>query len=89
MKSAIEKLFHGQLGNFEFVNRSEKEESDLDEVVKNDKKLMEIIKDNHEAMDIFMQLKEAIEKCDCDELLRFYKEGFRNGFLLALDVLDE
>lgn len=89
MKSAIKKLFFGKLGNFEFIKRSAEEERGLDEVIENDKKLTEFIKDNQEAMQIFIKLKDAVNKSNNAEVLCFYREGFRNGFLLALDVLDE
>ena len=86
MKSAIEQLFNGTFAQIEKIKSSEEL---LTAVIECDEKLKELLKDNQEALDAYEKLRNALDKSDCEELLAFYKEGFRNGFQIALDGMDE
>ena len=50
---------------------------------------MELLKDNEEALALFEKFKRAMEENADEEVFAFYKEGFRNGFQIALDGINE
>ena len=89
MKSAITELFYGKFADIERVKTSEEHKKSLNVVIECDEKLTELLKDNAEALITFERFKRALDDCDGEETLAFYKEGFRNGFQIALDGMDE
>ena len=89
MKSAIEQLFYGTFADIEKIKLSEKQLKSLDDVIECEEKLTELLKDNAEAAALFEKFKRALDESTNEETLAFYKEGFRNGFQIALDGIDE
>ena len=89
MKSAIEKIFYGTFANIENLKPSAEESQHSAIAVECDKKLQELLKNNEAALTLFEQYKQAADESECAELLTFYKEGFRNGFQIALDAMNE
>ena len=89
MKSAILELFHGTFAQIENLKPTAKQIKSLDLVIEYDEKLTKLIKDNQEALDVYKQFKHAMEESTYAETVTFYKEGFRNGFQIALDAMDE
>ena len=88
MKSAIEEIYYGNFGTrdpdfgkeYSQAIKKEKETADA---------LLEIIKDNAEAVKLFEEYQDAEGTTLCIEVRGHYKQGFRNGFRIALDGLDE
>ena len=89
MKSAIEKLFYGSFKGVEALKLSEKQRKYLNVIVECDEKLTALLKDNQEAGELFERFKCAVDENAGAEALGFYKEGFRNGFQIALDGAKE
>ena len=89
MKSAIEALFNGTFADIEKLRPTQKQLKSLDDVIKCDEKLTALIQDNEEALKLFEQFKRALDEQQGEETYTFYKEGFRNGFQIALDGMDE
>lgn len=89
MKSAIQALYYGKFAQIEKLKPTERQLKNLDIVMECDEKLTALLKDDNEALAIYGQFKRAMEENVCEESLTFYKEGFRNGFQIALDGLDE
>lgn len=59
------------------------------EAKKKEKELMEILKDNVEAVNIFKEYLFAEREKAFEEMRSSYKSGFRSGFRIAIDALDE
>ena len=89
MKSAIEQLFYGTFADIEKLKLTEQQLKSLDAVIECDEKLRELLKGNEEALGVFEKFKRAVDDNAGEEVLAFYKEGFRNGFQIALDAMDE
>ena len=89
MKSAIQKLFYGTFADIEKLQPSKEQLKSLDIVIECDEKLTAILKENHEALQLFEKFKRAMDDNAGEETFAFYKEGFRNGFQIALDGMDE
>ena len=89
MKSAIEEICYSIFAQSEKMKLSEKQKKSLDLVIECDEKLTEMFKDNPEALKLFERFKHALEDNTSAEAFIFYKEGFRNGFQIALDGMDE
>ena len=89
MKSAIREIFYGRFADIENLKPSEEQLKSLDVVIECDEKLTALFKDNQEVLDLFEKFKRALDDNAGAEAFAFYKEGFRNGFQIALDVMDE
>ena len=89
MKSAIEEIFYGRFADIEKLQPSEKQLKSLDVVIECDDKLTALLKDNQEVLALFEKFKRALDDNAGAEALALYKEGFRNGFQIALDAMDE
>lgn len=87
MKSAIEEMLFGNRGNLDSIKNSEEGEKLLDEVVATDEALR--AKLDLEQTELLKKFQQAIDDASFQDNIEYYKEGFRFGFLLALDVLDE
>ena len=88
MKSAIEQMCFGLRGTYESVKTSEKYSQLMDKVCQIDNKLTEKLKDDKEMIELYRQFKDAMDETACEECETFYKEGFRFGVLLGIDVSD-
>ena len=89
MKSAIQELFYGTFADIEKLKLTAKQIKCLDIIIECNEKLTALFKDNEEALALLKQLKSAMDESAVEEVLAFYKEGFRNGFRIALDGIDE
>lgn len=87
MKSAIEEMLFSNRGNLDSIKNSEEGEKLLDEVVATDEALR--AKLDPEQTELLKKFQQAIDDASFQDNIEYYKEGFRFGFLLALDVLDE
>lgn len=88
MKSAIEEVFGGELANQNPDWGREYWESNK-VAIKKEQALLELIKDNAEALKAFREYEKAEGETSGLEAIGYYKQGFRNGFRIALDALDE
>lgn len=89
MKSAIEEMCFGLRGTYESVRTSGKYSQLMDKVCEVDNKLTEKLKNDKAAEELYKQFKDAIDEASCEECETFYKEGFRFGVLLGLDISEE
>ena len=88
MKSAIEEVLFKTFGNQNPDLGNEYWELRKVTQAKEDK-LLELIKDNEEAIKAFYEYQNSEGENSGIEVIGFYKEGFRNGFRLAIDTLDD
>ena len=89
MKSAIKELFYGTFADIEKLKLTERQRKSLDIVIECDEKLRKLLKGNEEALEVFEKFKRAQDENAGEEVFVFYREGFRNGFQIALDGMDE
>ena len=89
MKSAIEQMCSGLRGTYESVQPTDKQSEIMSKVCEADTKLTEMLKDDKEATELFNQFKEAIDEANSEECETFYKEGFRFGILMGIDIVNE
>ena len=88
MDSAIKKLYYGDFGRCDQLNRmSERYYEYLEKTIDYEKKLSDFFKFFPEQAGWFEELKNALEEIAGQQIVEYYRYGFRNGFLLALDVL--
>ena len=88
MKSAIEQVFGGELANQN--PDMGKEYWELNSVaIQKEKALRELINNNAEAVKAFDDYINAEGDVSGEEAIAFYKQGFRNGFWLAFDLMNE
>ena len=84
MKSAIRDILFGKRTSNTF-QQSERAKELLSELVKSENEFDETIQDEKTAA-AFERFKEALENLHLEESIDYYKEGFRFGFCLAMDV---
>ena len=89
MKSAIQELFYGTFADIEKLKLTEQQLKSIETLTACDEKLTALLKENKEALTLFEQFKRAMEDSAGEETFTFYKEGFRNGFQIALDGMSE
>ena len=89
MKSAIEEIYYGRFADIEKLKLTKEQLKSLDTVIEYDEKLTALLKDNQEALALLEKLKRALDDNAGDEAFALYKEGFRNGFQIALDAMDD
>lgn len=88
MKSAIEDMFYEKSGMRE-PRLGKAYRNAIEEAGKKEEKLLELLKDKEELLKVFKDYREANAKSLCEEMVGYYKQGFRNGFRIALDATDE
>ena len=86
MESAIENIFNGKCGRKGSFPISEKYRERQKEEVELEKAFLEKIEKVPEAVALYWTLEEAESRVASEEALDSYKEAFRFGFLLAIDV---
>ena len=87
MKSPIAQIYYGENGLQELIPQSEKYKKALSEVVKKDEEIREKWKNNPEALKLYDEFVWAKGNMQCEEVENHFVEGFRFGFLMALDVM--
>lgn len=88
MKSAIEELYRGILGTKDPDLGKEYLQA-LDKETEKANALLESIHDNSEAVKLFKEYQDATDATLCMEIRGHYIQGFRHGFRLAVDAMDE
>lgn len=88
MKSAIEEIFNGTFAGRDDYSSKEGAKATA-RLSEHEEKFMQYIKDNPEAVESFKRYIELFSESMGADILDLYKAGFRNGFRIALDGLDE
>ena len=84
--SAIEKILFGKRGHIDFVKSSKESEVFCDEKNKLFSQIEEKLKNDKELLKAY---EDALEKYIMQETTDFFKEGFRFGALLGMDIIYE
>ncbi len=86
MKSAIEEIHKGTFGNHDEI-MSQACAKAVKVAVEKEDALLQLIQNDPEVLNAFKEYFEANSKSESAEVLDFYKAAFRDGFLLAFDIL--
>ena len=86
--SAIKDMFYGKRGGYDTIKIDDNDITILDTIIKHDENLRIELKKQPKLLEIYIALDKAISELNVIETEHYYIEGFKFGFLLALDVFD-
>ena len=87
--SPILQMYHGKRGNCDRIHCSEEYSRLIGIAEKYDNEFRLKIKDNDDLLSLFDKVLDSNADLSCESVDLHYVEGFRFGFLMALDVLRE
>ena len=86
--SAIKEMFYGNRGVNETIKFDKDDVIFLDAITKNEELLLKRLDSMPDALEIYKKLDNAISEYYLLESERYYVEGFKFGFLMAMDVFN-
>ena len=86
--SAIKDMFYGNRSGFDSIRIKNEEVSVLDVVNENEEFLLKELSLKPEILEIYKRLDNALGEFNLIENEHYYIEGFKFGFLLAMDIFD-
>lgn len=86
--SAIKDMYYGNRGQHENVRIKNEDIQVLDTIVECDENLRKKLTANGEVLKIYQRYSDAMMELNCIENEHCYIEGFKFGFLMALDVFN-
>ncbi len=86
--SAIKEMFYGNRGQHDTIKIEDEDVEVLDTIIECEDILKDKLKDNPEILDIYTKLDNAISELNLIEIEHYYIEGFKLGFLMAMDIFD-
>lgn len=84
----IRKMFKNEFVNIESIRRSAKSDEALDHIIKADDEIRNKLADKPELMKLYENVTNAFDESEYYASEQHYVEGFKFGFLLAMDILD-
>ncbi len=86
--SAIKDMYYGNRGGHDTIKIKNEEVSVLDVIIECEDLLFKKLGQNPEILEIYKKLDYAIGELTCIENEHYYIEGFRFGFLMAMDIFN-
>ncbi len=86
--SAIKDMYYGNRGVHDKFKIESEEQSVLDFVIKCEDALLKKLSKNPDILETYKKLDNAISELTCIENEHYYTEGFRFGFLMAMDIFE-
>ena len=86
--SAIKEMFYGNRGNCESIKVSKEEKDVLAKVSENEEEFLSLIKKDIKLVETYNKLNAQIGEMGALNSATAYEEGFRFGFLMAMDILN-
>ncbi len=86
--SAIKDMYYGNRGVNETIKIENEEKLVLSAIIKNEELLFKKLSQKPKILKIYKKLENAIGELTLIENERYYIEGFRFGFLMAMDVFE-
>ena len=86
--SAIKDMYYGNRGVHDKFKIGNEEKSVLDVIIEYEEVLLQKLSKEQDVLQIYKKLDSAISELTCIENERYYIEGFRFGFLMAMDIFD-
>ena len=85
--SAIKDMYYGNRGGHDTI-KIENEAVVLDDINECENLLLKKLSEKPEVLEIYKKLDNAIGELNCIENEHYYIEGFRFGFLMAMDIFN-
>ena len=85
--SAIKEMFYGNRGNYDSIKLSIEGKNALDKVVETEESFIKMLNDKPQIIEAYKNLNARINEMNATNFEDAYIEGFRFGFLMALDIL--
>lgn len=86
--SAIKDMFYGNRSGFDSIRIKNEEVSVLDVINESEELLLKELSLKPEILEIYKRLDNALGEFNLIENEHYYIEGFKFGFLLAMDIFD-
>lgn len=88
MEKPILKLYYGRFCNIERVNvDSKKRDEYLDKLENADEKIRELLEKEETLLDLYKTAMDSLEGVYAEEMACYYREAFRSGVLLGMDIV--
>ncbi len=86
--SAIKEMYYGNRGPYDTIKIKNNETLVLNVINESEELLLKKLSQKPEILEIYKKLDNAIGELNLIENEHYYIEGFRFGFLMAMDVFD-
>jgi hypothetical protein len=86
--SALKEMYYGNRGQYDTVIIEKADLKILDTIVECDDMLRDKLKERPELLEIYNKFDDALSELNSIENENFYIEGFKFGFLMAIDVFN-
>lgn len=86
--SALKEMYYGNRGQYDTVIIEKAHLKILDTIVECDDMLRDKLKERPELLEIYNKFDDALSELNSIENENFYIEGFKFGFLMAIDVFN-
>ena len=86
--SAISEMYYGNRGNAENITTSIQEKESLSKLIEIENSFLKAISNDETLLDVYKKLQDEQNNQSALNDETAYKEGFRFGFLMAMDILD-
>ena len=85
--SAIKEMYYGNRGQQDTIKIAKEDRKILDVIIECEEVLRNRLDKTPELLNTFIKFDNAVSELKVVELENYYREGFRFGFLIAMDVL--
>ncbi|MBO5851914.1 MAG: hypothetical protein J6R29_06245 [Clostridia bacterium] len=86
--SAIKEMYYGNRGSYDTIKIKDNETLVLNVINESEELLLKKSSQKPEILKIYKKLDNALGELNLIENEHYYIEGFRFGFLMAMDVFD-
>ena len=86
--SAISEMYYGNRGNAENITTSKQEKESLSKLIEIENVFLKAISNDETLLDVYKKLQDEQNNQSALNVETAYKEGFRFGFLMAMDILN-
>ena len=86
--SAISEMYYGNRGNAESITASKQEKESLGKLIEIENSFLKVIINDETLLDVYKKLQDEQNNQSALNFETAYKEGFRFGFLMAMDILN-
>lgn len=86
--SALKDMYYGNRGGHDNFKIKNEEVLILDVIAECEELLLKKLVQKPEIMEVYKRLDKAIGELACIENEHYYTEGFRFGFLMAMDIFE-
>lgn len=86
-ETPILQMYYGERGAHEKIQQSPKYWELLKRAISEDDVFRACLQEEQNFLDLYEKVLKGLSEAQCEEVAETYREGFRFGFLMALDVM--